>query len=357
MKKKLITAAVCAASVSAMFAGQVFAEAPAEQPSHLDLLAEAAEITMDEAAAIALEEFSLDQEDTEFIDVVFEIEEGDFEYDVEIVVDGIGYYCDVNAYTGEVVSRGHKIVREMNPEGCKDVTPGITADEAKAAALEELALKEEDVKLISLNLTVEDGYLIYYVAFKDNDNKRYCKVDAMTGEICTAGWKKDHDGDDAPVIASLSEIAQVKADEAQAIALEQAGLKEDEVESVDMAFEIEDGELEYDVNIAFDGKEYYCDVNAFTGEVVSGGQEIIREMNPEPDYSAEPKITWDEAKVTAQEALGVTAEEIEPLELSYDTRDGYLVYYFRFEKDGVRHYCKIDAMSGEVCVAGWKQIH
>ena len=62
---------------------------------------------------------------------------------------------------------------------------------------------------------------------------------------------------------------RISEEEAQRIALEHAGLKADQVKSMRMSYDVDDGVPEYEVEFRYDGWEYEYEIHAETGEIRS----------------------------------------------------------------------------------------
>ncbi len=73
--------------------------------------------------------------------------------------------------------------------------------------------------------------------------------------------------EDAPALAQ--EQAELTAEEAQSIALEQAGLTAEQVTGLRAEYDLEDGVPLYEVSFRADGWEYEYEIHAQTGKVLS----------------------------------------------------------------------------------------
>jgi len=63
--------------------------------------------------------------------------------------------------------------------------------------------------------------------------------------------------------------SRLSREQAQALALEQAGLTADQVTRIEVEYEIDDGIPRYEVQFRYDGWEYDYEIHAETGEILS----------------------------------------------------------------------------------------
>lgn len=70
-----------------------------------------------------------------------------------------------------------------------------------------------------------------------------------------------------PAFAAAPAATPVTEEQAKAIALEKAGFTEDQVKSMKVDKDYDDGRLEYEVEFYVNNVEYDCDVDMKTGEI------------------------------------------------------------------------------------------
>ena len=70
------------------------------------MAAPASVISRSEAEAIALEYFGVKEEAIDAISTTVDAYSGWISYGIDFYSDGIGYYCDVDAATGEITAAG-----------------------------------------------------------------------------------------------------------------------------------------------------------------------------------------------------------------------------------------------------------
>ena len=93
-----------------------------------------------------------------------------------------------------------------------------------------------------------------------------CTATVAAGEqtgIAQSGGNTNRSGGGATTGERISE------EEVRRIVLEHAGLKADQVKSMRMSYDVDDGVPEYEVEFRYDGWEYEYEIHAETGEIRS----------------------------------------------------------------------------------------
>ena len=272
-------------------------------------------ITMAEAKAAALGNAGLSEEEVRFVRVHLDSESGSSTYDLEFISADAAYDYRVNAATGEILSMNCEIGDydlESVPQGTlqavatqpepgdaqtkhgatqpepgaiqsgpgtaqSDVREGqyIGLEAAKRVALEHAGLKEEEVGFAHTKLELEDGIWQYDVEFyQDSTRTEYdYDIDALTGKILSF----DHDAEYYPQGAGGDSPAgdgEITGDKAKEIALEYAGVAEEEAQFLEVSYDYDDGRAEFEIEWHVGRTEYSCDVDAVTGEVLSFEKEF-----------------------------------------------------------------------------------
>ncbi len=272
-------------------------------------------ITMAEAKAAALGNAGLSEEEVRFVRVHLDSESGSSTYDLEFISADAAYDYRVNAATGEILSMNCEIgdydlesvpqgtlqaVATQPEPGAAQSEPGATQPEpgaiqsgpgtaqsdvregqyigleaAKRVALEHAGLKEEEVGFAHTKLELEDGIWQYDVEFyQDSTRTEYdYDIDALTGKILSF----DHDAEYYPQGAGGDSPAgdgEITGDKAKEIALEYAGVAEEEAQFLEVSYDYDDGRAEFEIEWHVGRTEYSCDVDAVTGEVLSFEKEF-----------------------------------------------------------------------------------
>lgn len=275
----------------------------------------AGSITMAEAKAAALGNAGLSEEEVRFVRVHLDSESGSSTYDLEFISANAAYDYRVNAVTGEILSMNCEIgdydlesvpqgtlqaVATQPEPGAVQSEPGVTQPEpgaaqsgpgtaqsdaregqyigleaAKRVALEHAGLKEEEVGFAHTKLELEDGIWQYDVEFyQDSTRTEYdYDIDALTGKILSF----DHDAEYYPQGAGGDSPAgdgQITGDKAKEIALEYAGVAEEEAQFLEVSYDYDDGRAEFEIEWHVGRTEYACDVDAVTGEVLGFEKEF-----------------------------------------------------------------------------------
>lgn len=105
-----------------------------------------------------------------------------------------GVVSGTESIIGGIVSNTESAVNGVTGSSRPSNTAGrITADEAKGIALKHAGLKENDVKIIKVDLDSDDddGIEKYEIEFKHNNTEYEYDINAKTGEIISHDKDKD----------------------------------------------------------------------------------------------------------------------------------------------------------------------
>ncbi len=172
----------------------------------LSLSAFAAEVSAEQAKAIALGDAGYNAADAVYVRAEVDYDRGAKEYDVEFLVkgDGVNYEFDyeVRAADGKILSKEKDVERakapaaqpkaeqpkaaeKAQPKAANPAPAGdIGKDAAVKAAYEAFGVKAEEVKLIKAHKDYDDGAYHYDVEFaKGYDYKYSCEVLAANGKV------------------------------------------------------------------------------------------------------------------------------------------------------------------------------
>lgn len=232
----------------------------------------------------------------------------------------------------------------------------LTVAEAKAAALENAGLSQEEVQFVRVQLDLEDGDPVYDVEFLCQEAEYDYLVDAVTGEIRSMNCEwKEYDMDLVSREAVQVGDAQpeggqqyVGNEAARQAALNHAGLNEVEVRFVHTRLEWDDGRWVYDVEFHRDDTEYDYEIDAVTGEVLSFDREAGYAVSGSRHTAEDELITEEQAKQVALERAGVDEKDVRNLEVSFDHDDGRAEYEVEWYVGRTEYSCDVDAVTGEV---------
>lgn len=149
----------------------------------------------------------------------------------------------------------------------------IGREAAKQAALQHAGFDADSVNFTHVHLEFDDGRWQYDVEFHQGQEEYDYDIDAVTGEILAY----DHDTDyKKTVSAAETQTAGGRITEAEAkrLALQHAGISESDAQSLTIELDYDDGRAEYEVEWHVGEMEYTCDVDAYTGEILSFEAEL-----------------------------------------------------------------------------------
>ena len=143
---------------------------------------------------------------------------------------------------------------------------------------------------------------------------------------------------------------EIGLDEAERIALENAGVAEADAVYVTAHPEYDDGAYIYNVEFYSGNTEYDYEIDAYTGEIRSFDQDIEDyTIGSTPSQSGgDVQIDVETAKNAAFRQAGVTEDAVTltKAELEYD--DGRAMYQIEFIHDNMEYEFEIDATDGSV---------
>ena len=151
-------------------------------------------------------------------------------------------------------------------------TVTITKEEAVSIALADAGLTAEDVTGLRSHYDADGKVAEYDVEFHHNGMEYDYEIDAASGVILKAESEPEKEADHAAATAS-SGSTKLSKEEAQEIALKDAGLTADQVTGLRVEYDADGKVAEYDVEFHHSGWEYDYEINADTGEIISYDRE------------------------------------------------------------------------------------
>lgn len=156
--------------------------------------------------------------------------------------------------------------------------------------------------------------------------------------------------------ANASTISET---EAQAIALEDAGLVEGDVSFTKTKLDRDDGRSQYDIEFiaSADNTKYDYEIDAESGAILSVDRETGRNgstattNNTTTGQQAEGEITSDEAKAIALQHAGVNEADALYIDIEYDRDDGRTEWNVDFATQDTEYDYEINAADGSVLKA------
>ena len=158
-------------------AGGSDAEGPSEQASEygpdIDLRTEAPPISAEDAVSTAEE--TAGQGTLHAVELDYDEQDGAWQWDVKILVDGTDHKVVVDAVSGEVVADEQESTDDQ--EQAIDLDDPMAYDEAR-----DLATAEVDGPIRSWKLEYDDGMVQYQFDIGSGDDPQEVTIDAETGE-------------------------------------------------------------------------------------------------------------------------------------------------------------------------------
>ena len=163
--------------------------------------------------------------------------------------------------------------------GCRRVDAVVSVKEAKTIALADAGLTEEQVTWLRTEPDRENGKVVYDISFRYDGVEYEYDIDVKTGDI--AHKDVDHNGQPTTTTTAavttttaVASAASVTAEQAQAIALADAGFTAEQVTHLSVEPDRDDGKSHFDVRFFKDNTEYEYEIDAGSGNIVSVDKDI-----------------------------------------------------------------------------------
>lgn len=270
-------------------------------------------IGKNEAEKTALRDAGLDTSQVSALRSELDYEDGSFRYEVDFYSNGTEYEYQILAKDGDIISRDtdgqppanvsaenksldrqtsdkdtkseavsqENKVREAVTESVSETVNEtasetvITLDEAKAAALADAGLKEEEVTFTKTQLDREDRRQVYDIEFYSDNAEYDYEINADDGTVrerSTDTFRVQSD----PVSADAGSAEKyIGIDRAKEIALNHAGLTADDISFSKAKLENDDRTPEYEIEFYYGAVEYDYSIDAENGEVLEFDSEHI----------------------------------------------------------------------------------
>ena len=257
----------------------------------------------------------------------------------------------------------------------RSVADYIGIDAAQEAALSAAGISEADAEFSVSGLDSKDGTFFYEVSFTSGDKSYSYDIDALTGVVIEEAISPIEDGS-AQASSGRPQgggsNGLISREEAESIALSDAGLEASEAARLRSELDRDDGWMIYEVEFyGPDGLEYDYAINAETGEIVASGFDMDDDHywlsklqngtgagnggngnaygngnGGQGAGSTAASISEDDAAAIALERVpGAAAND---LRIHLDHDDGRLVYEGEIVYDRMEYEFKIDALSGSI---------
>ena len=220
----------------------------------------------------------------------------------------------------------------------------IGADAAAAAAYAHAGVAQADAQLISVEMDVEAGRMVYEVEFLSGGLAYEYDVDAVSGEIV-----KSSSEDRGALTAGAADGADIGSDAALAAALAHAGVTQAQASGIRVDRDREDGRLVYDIDFISGELEYDYEIDAATGAVIKQSREHYRGASGGGSIPASSTDIGSDAALQAALAhAGVAQADATGVRVEREYDDGLLVYDVDFYAGSVEYDYEIAGADGTV---------
>ena len=342
--------------------------------------APSASITPDEAKQAALDHAKLTAEQVVFTQAKLDYDDGRAVYDIEFYSGNKEYDYEIDANSGKVLEFDY----DIENFDISSVQVKLSLDEAKAVALKNAKLSENDVVFTKAKLDYDDGRAVYDIEFYSGNKEYDYEIDANTGKILDRDieykvsffsrivdfFKNMFSGKSGTVstppaaadvtVEATSTASQEKPaasnritlEEAKKVALDDAKLTAADVTFTKAKLDYDDGRAVYDIEFYSGAKEYDYEIDAATGRILEKDIDRNDDVNaPSEGQDSQTYITAEQAKAAALSAAGFSVSEVRGLKAEFDFDDGRAVYEVEFKKGIFEYDYDIDAVSGKVLKA------
>ena len=225
----------------------------------------------------------------DFTNATLEERDGTVYYDVEFTAGGAKYEYAVDALTGSIIeakkeggksqssssqpSSSSSSSSQASSQSSSSLNSTPKAESSQASGTTGLITEEEaasiakehaqvtDCTMLPVKLDRDDGRQVYDVEFFTADGKEYdYEIDAATGEVLSYDYDAERQAAAASGTASITEA------EAKALVLAQVpGATEENF--LEFKTDYDDGRLEYEGELFYDGMKYEFTVDGYSGTI------------------------------------------------------------------------------------------
>lgn len=311
-------------------------------------------ITMAEAKAAALGNAGLLEEEVQFVRVHLDSESGSSTYDLEFISADAAYDYRVSAVTGEILSMNCEMGDydlESVPQGTRQAVATQSGQGTIQSAQGATQPAPEGTQPApEATQPVPEAT---QPAPEGTQSGQGATQPVPEATQPGQGATQSAQGATLPAPETGTQEGQyIGLEAAKRVALEHAGLKEEEVRFAHTKLELEDGIWQYDVEFYLDSTrmEYDYDIDALTGEIRSFDHDAEHHSQGAGGVSpvGDGQITGDRAKQIALEYAGVAEKDAQYLEVSFDYDDGRAGYEIEWHVGRTEYSCDVDAVTGEV---------
>lgn len=227
----------------------------------------------------------------------------------------------------------------------------IGEDAARSMAATAAQVNLDDATFSQTELDEKNGTVYYDVEFTVDGTHYSYAIDAMTGTVIESSSKQAQGYDPAkPDGTQTGTTGAVDEAKAKQIALEHAGVSEDDTSFMQVKAERDDGVSVFDVEfyVASTGTEYDYEIDASTGEIRSFDHDAEHYTAGQQSANTSSGQAKSEDEIRAIALAKVPGATEKDIRLELDRDDGKLRYEGKIIYEGMEYDFEIDAYSGAI---------
>ena len=331
--------------------------------------AQTAEISQEDALAIAKKDAGVSDKEIFNLEVKLDKEDGIRVYEIEFDTTKMEYEYDIAISDGKIVNRKTEQKDNLPPKPTvtskpatatpKPTVPAQTAEisqeDALAIAKKDAGVSDKEIFNLEVKLDKEDGIRIYEIEFDTTEMEYEYDIAVSDGRIINRKTEaREHISANAPVTSTSIPSTEITQDTALSLAAKDAGISESEIFNLKIKFDDDDGihvyKIEFDAGIY----EYEYKIAALDGTILEKEMEESDELlSLDKNQGAENEITREDALVIAKKDAGILDGELFDLEIKLDDDDGIWYYDIEFCCNGCEYEYEIGTLDGKI----WKREH
>lgn len=226
----------------------------------------AAEITEQEAKAIAFSDAGIAESDVLSLKISKDKENGADIYDVDFTTKDRSYDYDVLRNSGEIINSSYEVLSASNTgetNSSAGTASTITQDQAKTIALEDAGVQESDAQFIRVQEDYDDGRAVYEIEFYANGTEYDYEIAKDSGAIV----KCDYDIENyTPQSGAGNSGTIISLEQAQELALSRVSGAT--ASNIRIHLDHDDGRQIYEGEIYYNWIEYEFEIDASTGNFI-----------------------------------------------------------------------------------------
>ena len=240
----------------------------------------------------------------------------------------------------------------------------VTEENAKSIALEHAGVKSEDVSFVLAEQEYEDGNLIFNVEFITKSNDKYdYEILVDSGVVLAADFEKK------TIPAADKNAKGISLEQAQELALKNAGLEANQVTFLKQKTDLDDGRLIYEIEFYTNAyQKYDYDVDSQTGQIIAwdfdndsvyakqdasyqnqqGKSQKTSKQQTESSSETNRSISLEDAKASALKHANLKNNQVTWGRVYKEYDDGRLIYKGEFYHNMLEYEFEVDAVSGAI---------